>query len=227
MKPAVLLPLFLLVSLAAQAQQAPKPAVFSKFSEWTKGRIAAKSHTAFVSRSMTDGPAGAKEALQLAATPSTAITDETGVTYQGVHIAIVGADRAGAIKDVRAVREGFKTGERFKVRTVSTFAALVVIENINAKGERRQIYPADNAVVVLQPGADALLPLGEKEFFEFVRATGEEQLIVSLRDPRATADAASRQKVFRVDEDDGTFFVQEVADGTFPAIAEPIRLEHR
>ncbi len=215
----------LLLALPAQAQ--PKPEVFTKFSAWTKARIAAKSGNAFIARSLADGPAGAKESLQLAGTPSTPIVDEAAVSYQGVHLAIVGADRAGAVTDVRPVKEGFRTGERFKLRMVSTFGALVVVENINAKGERRQIYPAAGSSVVVQPGADTLLPLGEKEFFEFARATGTEQLVVSLRDPRATGDAASRQKVFRVDEDYGTFFVQEVAEGTFPVIAEPIRLEHR
>lgn len=244
MRKATLACIALLLALPAQAQ--PKPQVFSRFSQWASSRMAGQPQTksvaidslrargadtrggAYIARSMSDGPAGVKESLQLAATPSTPITDEAGVSYQGVHVAIVGADRAGAVTDLRPLKAGFRTGERFKLRAVSTFAALLVIDNINARGERRQIYPAEgSAVVVLQPGADTLLPLGEKEFFEFARATGEEQLVVSLRDPRASGDAASRQQVYRVDEDFGSFFVQEVADGTFPAIAEPIRLEHR
>ena len=103
-----------------------------------------------------------------------------------------------------------------------------MIENINAKGERRQIYPPEGgAVVVLQAGAATLLPLGAKEFFEFAHATGEEQLVISLRDPRAAGDAASRQKVFRKDEEFGTHFVQEVSKGAYPVISEAIRLEHQ
>jgi hypothetical protein len=218
----------LLVALPAYAQQAPKPEVFAKFSQWTKGRIAANSGGSFIARSLSDGPAGMKESMQITAT-STAITDEQDQTdYQGAHIAIVGADQAGNVKDVRPVKAGFKTGERFKLRAVSTFGAHLVIENINAKGERRQIYPPEGtSVVVIQAGADTLLPLGAKEFFEFSKTTGEEQLVISLRDPRAVGDAASRQKVFRKDEEFGTHFVQEVAKGTFPVIAEAIRLEHQ
>jgi hypothetical protein len=219
--------LVLLLTLPAFAQQSPKPEVAAKFSAWTKSRIAAKETTVFIARSMSDGPAGVKETMQLAAT-TTAITDDTGADYQGAHVAIVGADRAGNITYVRPLKAGFRTGERFKLRALTTFGAHVVIENINAKGERRQIYPPEGTtVVVLHGGGDALLPLGAKEFFEFARATGEEQLVISLRDPRAVGDAASRQKVLRVDDEDGTSFIQEVAKGTFPAFSEAIRLEHR
>lgn len=220
--------LALLVALPAWAQQEPKPEVFAKFSQWAKGRIAAKSGGAFIARSLSDAPVGVQESMRLAAT-STAITDDQGQTdYQGAHIAIVGADKAGNVADVRAAKAGFKTGERFKLRAVSTFGAHLVIENINARGERKQIYPPEGtSVVVIQAGADTLLPLGAKEFFEFARTTGEEQLLISLRDPRAVGDAASRQKVFRKDEEFGTHFVQEVSKGVFPVISEAIRLEHR
>ena len=216
----------LLVALPAVAQ--PKQEVFVKFSEWTKSRLTTKgAGTAFIARSLSDGPAGAKETMQLTAT-TTAITDDAGSDYQGALIAIVGADNAGNVGDARSAKAGFKTGERFKLRTLSTFGAHVVIENINAKGERRQIYPPEGtSVVVIQAGADTLLPLGAKEFFEFARATGEEQLVISLRDPRAVGDTASRQKVFRKDEEFGTHFVQEVSKGVFPVISESIRLEHQ
>ena len=215
------------VSLPAFAQ--PKPEVFAKFSEWTKSRLTTKgAGTAFIARSLSDGPAGVKETVQLTAT-TTAITDDQGQTdYQGALIAIIGADNAGNVGDARSAKAGFKTGERFKLRAVSTFGAHVVIENINAKGERKQIYPSEGtSVVVIQAGADTLLPLGAKEFFEFARTTGEEQLVISLRDPRAVGDAASRQKVFRKDEEFGTHFVQEVAKGVYPVISEAIRLEHQ
>ena len=210
----------LLIALPAFAQ--PKPEVFTKMSEWTKSRLTPRgAGTAFIARSLSDGPAGAAETAQLAAT-TTAISDDAGSDYQGAYIAVVDAD-GGA----RAAKSGFRTGQRFKLRALSTFGAHVVIENINAKGERRQIYPPEGTqVVVVQAGADTLLPLGAKEFFEFATTTGEEQLVISLRDPRAVGDAASRQKVFRQDEASGTHFVQEVAKGAFPAISESIRLQH-
>jgi hypothetical protein len=160
--------------------------------------------------------------------PSTPIkVDQGAANYQGVHVAIVGVDRAGVITELRAVKDGFRTGERFKLRAISTFGGLLVIHNINPKGDHRQIYPPrPGDVVVLQPGADTLLPLGSDEFFEFARATGEEQLVISLRDARAIGAAASRTRVHRKDEDYGTHFVQQVSADKFAVISEGIRLQH-
>lgn len=184
---------------------------------------------ALIERNPTLVPVALKNPAQVAVgNPSTPLTGSEGnENYQGVHIAIVGATRDGTLTELRPVKAGFRTGERFKVRAVSTFGGLLVIENINPRGERKQIYPpAPGAVVVLQPGADTLLPLGKDELFEFARYTGEEQLVISLRDPRAIGDAVSKQKVYRKDEDYGSHFVQEVSKGTYPAISESIRLQH-
>lgn len=224
--------------------------VFSSFSQWTYTKITGKpveggsmlasavdylrgkSDTtggAYITRGITDGPAGLKDTPQVAIErPSTPITVSDGSpNYQGVHIAIVGTDDKGQITELRSVKAGFRTGERFKLRAISTFGGQLVIENINPKGERRQIYPGERgAVVVLQPGADTLLPLGANEFFEFARTTGEEQLVFSLRDPRAAGNAASREKVYRKDEEYGSHFVQPVTKDSYPVISESIRLEH-
>ncbi|HYL89206.1 MAG TPA: hypothetical protein VEU32_10630 [Burkholderiales bacterium] len=184
---------------------------------------------AVIDRNPSLVPVALKNPAQVAvAQPATPLQDVGGdVNYQGVHIAIVGAERDGTITELRPVMAGFRTGERFKLRAVSTFGGLLVIENINPRGERRRIYPTDpGAVVVLQPGADTLIPLGKDELFEFARYTGEEQLVISLRDPRAIGDAASKQKVYRQDEEYGSHFVQEVSKGTYPAITESIRQQH-
>ena len=184
---------------------------------------------ALIERNPTLVPVALKNPAQVAlANPTTPLTVSDGSeNYQGVHIAIVGATRDGTLTELRPVNAGFRTGERFKLRAVSTFGGLLVIENINPRGERKQIYPpTSGAVVVLQPGADTLLPLGKDELFEFARYTGEEQLVISLRDPRAVGAAVSRQKVYRKDEEYGSHFVQETSKGTYPAISESIRLRH-
>ncbi|HUQ74574.1 MAG TPA: hypothetical protein VM183_07595 [Burkholderiales bacterium] len=174
-------------------------------------------------------PVGLKETQETTSAAPGAplkLTDGTA-NYEGIHLAIVGADRSGTITELRPVKAGFKTGERFKLRAMSTFGGLLVIENINPRGERRQIYPGSTAeVIVLPAGADTLLPLGPDQFFEFAKTTGEEQLVITLRDPRAVGDAASRQKVYRKDEEYGTHFVQEASKGTYPVISEAIRLQH-
>jgi hypothetical protein len=202
----------LLAALPAYAQPAPKEEVFAKFSHWARS-VGLEGGSAFIART------GSSELVG----PQLAIKDAAGSDYHGAAIAIVGGDN-----QAKPLKAGFRTGERFKLRVLTTFAAHVVVENINARDERRQIYPAPSAgVVVVQSGGYVLLPLGAKEFFEFTKATGQELLVVSLSHPRAVGDAASRQPVLRVDEKDGTSFIQEVAKGKFPAILEPIRLEHR
>ena len=184
---------------------------------------------ALIERNPSLVPVALKNPAQVAvANPTTPLTGSQGSeNYQGVHIAIVGASADGTLTELRPVKAGFRTGERFKLRAVSTFGGLLVIENINPRGERRQIYPPDpGAVVVLQPGADTLIPLGSNQLFEFARYTGEEQLVISLRDPRAIGAAVSKQKVYRKDEEYGSHFVQETSNGTYPAISESIRLRH-
>ena len=184
---------------------------------------------AVIAANPTAAPIGMREAqVTTSAAPSAPLklTDGTA-NYEGIHLAIVGADRSGRITELRPVKAGFRTGERFKLRAMATYGGLLVIENINPRGERRQIYPASTAqVIVLQQGADTLLPLGADEFFEFAKATGEEQLVITLRHPSAVGPAASKEKVHRKDEEYGTHFVQEAGKGTFPVISEAIRLQH-
>ena len=147
--------------------------------------------------------------------------------YQGVHVALVGFDRAGAVKGVQPVTAGFRTGERFKLKVLPTFDALVVIDNINPQSVRKQIYPPSaEQAISLKAGVEVLLPLGANQFFEFTGATGDEQLVITLRDPRAFGGAESRVEVSRQDERDGSSFVQETAPGTYPVIAQSLKLRH-
>jgi len=185
---------------------------------------------AFIARNPSAAPVSVRDAAPVTfGNPSAPIKSDAGYTnYQGVHIAIVGIGPDGIPSGFRSLNDGFRTGERIKLRVVSTFGGLLVIDNINPRGERRQIYPAEpGSVVVLRSGGDALLPLGRGEFFEFARTVGVEELAISLRDARATGAAASRAGVYRRDESYGSNFVQEVAKDTFPAISESIRLVHQ
>jgi len=224
--------------------------VFSNFAQWTWSKISGKPNEnktmtaqavdylrgksdttggAYVVRNLADPTPGFKESPPISLErPATPIAVSQGApNYQGVHISIVGADRAGNITDLRSVKAGFKTGERFKMRAIATFGGYLTIENINPRGERRQIYPAEvGSAVVLQPGADTLLPLGKEQFFEFARATGEEQLVITLRDPRATGGAVSKYEVHRKDEEYGSNFVQQVDKDSYPLISQSIRLQH-
>lgn len=147
--------------------------------------------------------------------------------YQAVHIAIVPADREGNLLAFRPVSQGFRTGERFKLRVITTFSGMLAIGNINPSGTKKQVYPpASSTVVSLEAGKEAFIPLGKNEFFEFAGTTGTEQLVVTLLDPRALGAAASSGKVFRQDEAYGSNFAQQVSADTYPAISESISLIH-
>jgi hypothetical protein len=186
----------------------------------------------FVATHMTrllDSMFSAKSAEPVVAQPTTPLKVQDGTpNYQGVHIAIVGADRGGKLTGFRAVNEGFRTGERFKLRVVATFDGMLTIVNINPNDERKQIYPpASRSVVSLKAGEETFIPLGADEFFEFAGAKGTEQLVVTMVDPRALDGKASRQKVFREDESYGSNFVQEVSPDTYPVISQAISLIHQ
>lgn len=147
--------------------------------------------------------------------------------YQGLHVAIVGFDRAGQVIGLRPVTAGFRTGDRMKLKVLPTFDALLVIENINPRGARQQIYPPSaSQAVALKAGVEVLLPLAADQFFEFAGATGDDQLVITVRDPRAYGDAESKVEVSRQDDAQGSSFVQEIRPGTYPVIAQSLKLRH-
>jgi hypothetical protein len=147
--------------------------------------------------------------------------------YQGVHVALVAFDKAGLPTRIQPITDGFTTGDRFKIKVLPTFDGLLVIENINPKGARSQIYPASpSEVISVKAGIEIFVPLAKDEFFEFAGETGDEQLVITLRDPRAFGDAASKAPANRKDEKFGSSFVQETPAGTFPVISQSIQLAH-
>jgi hypothetical protein len=147
--------------------------------------------------------------------------------FQAVHVALMEFDRQGQALGFRAVDTGFKTGERFRLRILPTFDGIIIIDNINPLGERKQIYPPDSGdVVQVKAGIEIMLPLGKDDYFQFSGATGDEQLVVALSDLRAVGSAASRSQVLRKDEPDGSNFMQELLPGTFPVIVQTLRLRH-
>lgn len=170
---------------------------------------------------------GAAENTRLDA-PTEAVRKVNGKeNYQGVHVALVAFDGNNMAVGLKPVGVGFKTGERIKLKVLPTFDGLLVIDNINPGNERTQIYPAQaKTALAVKAGVEILVPAAADEFFEFAGATGEEQLVVTLRDTRAFGDAASTAEVSRKDEATGSSFVQEVKPGTYPVIAQSLKLSH-
>jgi hypothetical protein len=108
-----------------------------------------------------------------------------------------------------------------------TFDGLLVIDNINPRQERKQIYPAQaENVVKIKAGVEIMIPLGKDDYFEFTGATGDEQLVITVRDPRAFGSAAATATVTRKDENNGSNFMQEQTPNSFPVISQALRLRH-
>ncbi|HYD57200.1 MAG TPA: hypothetical protein VEB41_09870 [Burkholderiales bacterium] len=152
--------------------------------------------------------------------------DGDQANYEGIHVAIMVDQGDGTVR-FRPVSEGFRTGERFKLRLVSTFGGAMSIDNINPRGERRQIYPPRADLVALVPKSkEVLLPFAPDQFFQFTGNTGREQLVLRVADQRARADSASANKVFRQDMKYGSNFLQEVGKGRYAAFEQPIEIDH-
>ena len=177
---------------------------------------------------ISTGAALGQPAATVEGSPDVAFKFENGqVNYQGVHIAVAVLDKSDNQLRLRPLSAGFHSGERFKLRVLATFNGQLQIDNINPKGERRQIYPAEpGSVVSLQAGQDTLIPQGIDDYFEFARTTGEEQLVITLHDPRATQETSSKSKVFVKNETYGSNFLQQVGTNSYPVISESIRLLH-
>ena len=179
-------------------------------------------------RPRSSGAVAARAPAPMVGDPDAPLDVRSGeANYQGVHVALIARAADGQGYVFRPVSSGFKTGERFKLRVVSTFAGELTIENINPRGERKQVYPGKaDYVVSLQAGRETVIPLGRDEFFELAGATGREQLVVNLADPRAVGAAASRHAVYRQDQKYGSNFLQQVSASTYPRISQSIELMH-
>lgn len=164
----------------------------------------------------------------VAGVPTAPIKVENGrENYQAVHVALMNFDRQGNALGFHPVSEGFSTGQRFKLRVLPTFDGILSIDNINPRNERKQIYPATAASVVqVKAGQEILIPLGKDEYFEFAGATGDDQLVITLRDPRAFGAAASTKVVTRKDENNGSNFMQELDANTYPVISQSMHFQH-
>lgn len=218
----------------------------SAFSEWLSNKLSKDLESSPVLRKIllnsvealivplaSASPFGAKSAgapeNAVPGEPNAPVKVENGrENYQGVHVALVGFDRAGKVIGLKPVTAGFATGERFKLKVLPTFDGMLVIENINPRGERKQIFPPDPSTVVsVKRGLEVFVPMREDAFFEFTGPSGDEQLIVTIRDPRAFGTAASTAVANRKDDGYGSSFVQETPAGTYPVISQSLKLTHR
>ncbi len=212
--------------------------------DWAIGRMTAKlddvSFTSLLKKSESirieplpavntpDGqPLGLKENV-VAGEPSKDFKFENGKeNFQGLIVSMAVFDGAGKPVGFRPITEPFKTGEKFKLRVLSTFEGHMYIDAINPAGNRAKLFPAAANSLRIPAGTEVLIPAAENQFFQFHGATGKEKLVIVMRDVKIEATTVAVEPVFRKDEPFGSLFVQEVTGDKRPLIVQSIALTHQ
>ncbi|RJG00476.1 hypothetical protein [Noviherbaspirillum sedimenti] len=161
--------------------------------------------------------------------------------YQGVTVSAMMLDSQNRVTETRSLVAAFRTGERFKLRLVSTFDAIVSLDALRAQpgtvspegvfshppSWAGQLYPARaDQVVRIKAGEVAMLPLGASEYFTFEGKTGLELLSLNVRHPQATNQELNRQPVYRQDMPEATAYSQLAQNGAYLGLSQILVLRH-
>lgn len=152
--------------------------------------------------------------------------------YQGMQVAAVILNQANQPVEIRPLSAPFRTGERFKLRVVSTFEGTGSIDAYKgnmpgSQGWAGQLYPAQvDQVVSFKAGETVMLPLGANEYFTFDGNPGVERMVINLRHPQAYGAQLNNQPIYRQDSPQGSNYLQLMAPGTYPAISQTVLLQH-
>lgn len=147
--------------------------------------------------------------------------------FQGLIVSLAVFDGNGKPLGFRPINAEFRTGEKFKLRVLSTFEGHLFLNAVNPAGVRSKLFPAQDQSIRIPAGQEVLIPPRPDQFFEFSGATGKEKLVVVMRDAKLESDRIALEPVFRKDENFGSLFVQEVTGNRLPLIAQSISLSHR
>lgn len=158
--------------------------------------------------------------------------------YQGVQVAAVILNANNQAVEIRPLNAPFRSGERFKLRLLSSFDTLASIDAYRSGtpaagyGQPQpawvgQLYPArSDQIVRVRAGEAALLPLGANEYFTFDNRPGLDKLVLNFRHAQAQGGQVNNQPVYRQDGPQGSSYVQLMAPGTFPAFSQTVALQH-
>lgn len=149
----------------------------------------------------------------------------TSFNYQGMHMQLLVLDPSGTQVQPRALADGLRVGERFKIRVATTFEAVASIDQVVGDpwyGQRTgQVYPRPGLSVLMHAGEVVDLPLGDAEFFSMNPAINE-RLVVGVRHPAAQGATRSQQPAYRQDERSASAYLQLVPRGQWPAFEQQI-----
>lgn len=167
---------------------------------------------------------------------------DSKANYQGVAVSAVMLDAQNRVIETRSLAGAFRSGERFKLRLVSTSDAIVSLDALRAAPGSigpngvlmmaptwgGQLYPARaDQVVQIKPGDVVHIPLGANEYFTFDNKTGTELLSLNVRHPQAgNQQQMNRQPVYRQDAPAMTTYSQLAQEGSFLALTQVLALQH-
>ncbi len=177
---------------------------------------------------MASGEAlGYKENV-VAGEPSKDFKIENGKeNFQGLIVSMAVFDASGKPLEFRPITSDFRTGEKFKLRVLSTFEGHFFLNAINPAGAQSKLYPSQDQSIRIPAGQEVLIPPHPDQFFQFHGSTGKEKLVVIMRDSKLDGSNLPLEPVFRKDENFGSLFVQEVTGGKLPLIVQSISLNHK
>jgi len=144
--------------------------------------------------------------------------------FQGLVVSLAVFDVKGRPLEFRPINASFKTGEKFKLRVLSTFDGQFTIHAQSPSGKRQKLFPQQDQAISVPKGQELLIPAQPDLFFEFSGQRGDERLLISMRGAES-GSTESTKPVYRKDDKMGSFFVQESLQQA-PVIVQTLKLRH-
>jgi hypothetical protein len=144
--------------------------------------------------------------------------------FQGLVVSLAVFDAKGQPLEFRPINASFKTGEKFKLRVLSTFDGQFTVHAQSPSGKRQKLFPQRDQAISVPKGQELLIPAQRDLFFEFSGQTGDERLLISMVGTES-GSTESTKPVYRKDDKMGSFFVQESLQQA-PVIVQTLKLRH-
>ena len=155
------------------------------------------------------------------------LMDATNVAnYALLHVGVLRLAKDGSMREM-PMNTRFRSGDRIKLRIMSSFDGMAVIENLSPDGKRAVIFPGSpDQVVEIRRYVGTVLPASDDQWFEFEGDTGDEEVRITVRHEKAFGRDEDKGKVFQKHLGNGTAFAQELMSGKYPVISQSIRITH-
>lgn len=164
------------------------------------------------------------ENIVLGEPPASLKIEDGKENFQGLVVSLAVFDSSGKPIEFRPVNANFKSGEKFKLRVLSTFDGQMSILAQSPTGKRGKLFPPEGQAVQVPKGQEILIPAQADLFFQFAGQKGEERLLIAMRGSQS-GQAQSTSPVYRKDDKIGSFFVQESLQQS-PLIVQTLKLKH-